>query len=560
MDAREALALWLGEGLIGPELAEQLADRLDVDDEPGRTSGVIRLLVFVGSLLIGGGLLLFIGSQWDNQSPTRRLLLLAGVYSLVVIGAAIAESRHLTTTARGLWFLSSLAVGANIFLIGQIFNLPLNYWQGTLLWLIATMVMGWASPSEAQGWLAVVLGVLTLGWISVPSAQFFDQGAFLFDAGGIRPLLSLLGLTLVAGPLVLPADFDFVRRPAQAIGALLLAVPLTLSTFHPTLFAAIFEIDLRLFHGVLFVVLLVVLGTSWLRSPNRLIAYGLGALTALLVIVLPQVDPSSGASGNLGEFNSVSWLAKPFDRSELLFGLYNAVGLRFGSRCGCGRSAVPGQGPGQCRLRGDGRAVGLHIHRADRRHLADGAGRSARRARARGRSGLPRAKTARSGGTRSGGRRARVTRRHRIAVLVGFATMIVALVPPLWVRATGDQLTLEIRPVDPLSLFRGNYVDLRYDVPVPPGSDTRAGSVYVVFDDQRPAQLVRLSRDRPSLETGELCIRGEFQGGDLAFPSLEQFFVTPERGRELESDLLNTLAVLKATQGCRAVLVDLEPE
>jgi uncharacterized membrane-anchored protein len=145
-------------------------------------------------------------------------------------------------------------------------------------------------------------------------------------------------------------------------------------------------------------------------------------------------------------------------------------------------------------------------------------------------------------------------------VLVGFVTMIVALVPPLWVRATGDQLTLEIRPVDPLSLFRGNYVDLRYDVPVPPGSDTSAGSVYAVFDDQRPAQLLRLSRGRPSLERGELCIRGEFQGGDLGFPSLEQFFVTPERGRELENDLLDTLAVVKATQGCRAVLVDLEPE
>ena len=49
-----------------------------------------------------------------------------------------------------------------------------------------------------------------------------------------------------------------------------------------------------------------------------------------------------------------------------------------------------------------------------------------------------------------------MTRRHVIAVGVALLSMLVVLVPPLWVRATGDEVTLEIRPVDPLSLFRGN--------------------------------------------------------------------------------------------------------
>lgn len=316
--------MWVGEGLITDELAERLGGTLDHDEEPARAFSLIRLLVFVGALLIGGGLFLFIGGQWDEQSPVRRVLLLLAIYLAVIAGAALAERQNLGTTARGLWFLSSIATGINIFLIGQVFNLPLNFWHGTLLWMIATLAMGWAAPSEPQGWLAVSLGVLTLGWISVPSAQFFDQGAFLFDAGGIRPLLPLIGLVLAAGSaLMSDTDFGFVQRPARTVGVAMIAVPLTISTFHPTVFAAVFEMDIRLFHVVLVVLLLAVIGVTWLRASNDLVAYAAITLAVLLVVLLPQVQPTSGASSDIDHFDSLSWLAEPFDDSSLLFGIYN---------------------------------------------------------------------------------------------------------------------------------------------------------------------------------------------------------------------------------------------
>ena len=159
-----------------------------------------------------------------------------------------------------------------------------------------------------------------------------------------------------------------------------------------------------------------------------------------------------------------------------------------------------------------------------------------------------------------------MTRRHVIAVIVGLVAMTLVLVPPLWVRATGDEVTLAIRPVDPLSLFRGNYIDLQYtalsgdaDPVMIPEGVARDGVVYAVFADGRPGRLVRVVRDRPRLAEGEYCIRGRAQYGSLSFPQLEQFFVTPERGREIEQHLSDMLAVVKVTGGCRAVLVDLEP-
>lgn len=154
-----------------------------------------------------------------------------------------------------------------------------------------------------------------------------------------------------------------------------------------------------------------------------------------------------------------------------------------------------------------------------------------------------------------------MTRRHLIAVAVAVAAMLAALLPPLWVSATGDKVYLQIEPVDPLSLFRGNYVDLRYDVGVDVPNEIDWGdAVYVVLTDDRPAIALRATVDRPDLAPGEFCMRGRARSDRVDFPQLEQFFVTPEKGREIETNLGQHLAVIKVTGGCRAILVDLEVE
>ena len=322
MDASDALSMWEADGEIDAELAARLRASLASREGPERANRLIWVLVSIGAVLIGGGLLLFIASQWDQSSPTRRLLLLFAIYLLTVGAAALADRQRLAITARGLWFLSSIAVGVNIFLVGQIFNLPLNFWQGTLLWMIATLAMGWAAPSSAQGWLAVPLGVLTLGWYGTPSSMFFDQGAFLFDAAGIRPLLPVVGLTAVAlAVILLDTEFEWLRRPLFAFGGLMVAVPITVSTFHPEAFAWIFQIDIRGFHFVVGAVAIAVMAVVWRQHPDSPLLIGFGIVAGLLVVLLPQVTDDHFDL----DADTVSWLAESFDKSELLFGIYTAV-------------------------------------------------------------------------------------------------------------------------------------------------------------------------------------------------------------------------------------------
>ena len=322
MDATEALAVWVAEGQIDSDLAERLRTSLAAHDEPQRTNKIIWVLVSIGAVLTGAGLLLFIASQWDQSSPLRRLALLFTIYLLVVGAAALADRQQVGVTAKGLWFLSSIAVGVNIFLVAQIYNLPLNYWQGTLLWLIATMAMGWASPSSAQGWLAVPLGLLTLGWISTPTSQFFEQGEFLFAPGGLRPLVPLVGLGLVATAMVVDATlFDWLKQPAAAFGAVLVAVPIVVSTFHPMAFAWIFQVDVRPFHVVVGLGAVALIVVAWLQDRSSPFGLAGAAVTGLLMALLPQVSDDDG----LLDGDSLPWLAESFDNSELLFGLYTAV-------------------------------------------------------------------------------------------------------------------------------------------------------------------------------------------------------------------------------------------
>jgi uncharacterized membrane protein len=325
VDAHKALSMWAAEGLISPELEKRLTARLEAEESSSRSSALISFFVSVGAVLVGGGLFLFIASHWDSESPLRRLLMLAVAYFVAVIAALVADRQELGVVAKGLWFLAAVTVGVNIFLIGQIYNQPLTYWQGTLLWLVAALAIGRAAPSPPLGWLAVGLAVLTLGWASVPESDFFDQGAFLWDQGGIRPLLPLLGLALIAASLLIDdSEGDYLVTPARVVGIAFIAVPIVASTFHPAAFAAVFQIDFRLFHFVAILLALIVIGGAWASSRHDLLAYVLGALLVLSLVFLPQVGQQPDAADPLDEFDSLPWLAEAFADSDPLFLFYGA--------------------------------------------------------------------------------------------------------------------------------------------------------------------------------------------------------------------------------------------
>lgn len=174
-----------------------------------------------------------------------------------------------------------------------------------------------------------------------------------------------------------------------------------------------------------------------------------------------------------------------------------------------------------------------------------------------------------------------MTSRHALAVVVALMSFAVVLAQPLWIRTTGDEVYLDVRPVDPLSFFRGNYMDVRYRVefdsdafdprepdlqgavmfePPPELDPGKPNRVFVRFAKGRPATPLGITTERPALGPDEFCVRGRTQGRwSIDFPEIEQLFVTPERARVIESAMNDSVAVVRVTGSCRAQIVDIEP-
>ncbi|MCB1851757.1 MAG: DUF2157 domain-containing protein [Gammaproteobacteria bacterium] len=244
--ASEALDLWEQAGLIDHIKAGQLARYLD-EHAPSRSSGrMVRIVSVFGAVLVGLGMILFVASHWTGMSASLRIATLFLAYAGVVGAAQFSGLRGYDRIAHALWFLATLTVGAYIFLVGQIFNFSLTFWQGPFIWLLATLAMGYALNSRLHAWLAIPLALLALGWFGGGKAWFSDdQLEALFGSYGLKPLLPLLGLALVAVALLVERlpNWRFATGTWLVWGALLISVPLVVATIDDDVLKFLIQID-----------------------------------------------------------------------------------------------------------------------------------------------------------------------------------------------------------------------------------------------------------------------------------------------------------------------------
>ena len=156
----------------------------------------------------------------------------------------------------------------------------------------------------------------------------------------------------------------------------------------------------------------------------------------------------------------------------------------------------------------------------------------------------------------------------QFAVLTGMY-LLAAL--PLW---TGSEIKIKTIPIDPRSMFRGNYARLRYDISelgvqhFPDHEDLRNGEiVYVVLepDDNLLYTFSAVSLEEPN---SGLYLRGriqnEFFEEDVSYfrikYGVEAFFAPKATALDLENELRNGgLAVLMVSGSGKARLKDVIP-
>lgn len=121
----------------------------------------------------------------------------------------------------------------------------------------------------------------------------------------------------------------------------------------------------------------------------------------------------------------------------------------------------------------------------------------------------------------------------------------------------GETLYLRVVPVDPRSLFMGNYANLSYDVSqvridrfavADRSRPERGGTVYVGLTKDRPAKLVRASLGKPADGGGLVWLKGRVvwvdgdwrprgpEPGDTVSVEygLERFYLSEHQGKRMD--------------------------
>jgi uncharacterized membrane protein len=171
----------------------------DAHPESGRLAWPARIALAFGAFMLGTGVLLFVSAHWDTLSPLVRFSLVLSLTAVFhVAGAAVAShERALATTLHA---LGTVALGAGIFLTGQIFNLHDHWPGGLMLWALGA-ALGWGVLRDLpQMALTVMLAPawLVAEWIDATNSPLIqDIGSARVAACGVF-LLALAYFTAQA--------------------------------------------------------------------------------------------------------------------------------------------------------------------------------------------------------------------------------------------------------------------------------------------------------------------------------------------------------------------------
>ncbi|MGV3659197.1 MAG: DUF2157 domain-containing protein [Prosthecobacter sp.] len=182
----EQIPQWETDGLLTPEAARTLRARHAVDGSQPSAGQLI--MGALGALLIGTGLIAVIGYNWDDFPRSVRLLFAF----LPLLGSQVFSFRVLQQGETAAWvretagLLQTLATGACIAIVSQIYNLGGEWPDFLFWWMLLSLPLAWLLRSKAAA-------IFYLIAIAVWSIHQTEHGRPWQDSPQLYPLL-LLGL------------------------------------------------------------------------------------------------------------------------------------------------------------------------------------------------------------------------------------------------------------------------------------------------------------------------------------------------------------------------------
>lgn len=218
---------WVDAGLISQEQAEAIGRHEERASRGERRGLVVRTLSVVGALVAGLGVILFFAANWDGiPRPARVLALLAAISAAYGTGYALRFGRGARpAVGEALLLLGTIAFGASVFLVGQMYHVQAHDPFAFLLW--SALALPTAAVVRSR-WIAA-LGLAALAaWLVHEGFALAEDDAFGYTA----TLLALLGAALYGFGTALRRRLGPVfAGPMRGLGAVFLPAGLFAFTF-----------------------------------------------------------------------------------------------------------------------------------------------------------------------------------------------------------------------------------------------------------------------------------------------------------------------------------------
>ncbi|MGB8031617.1 MAG: DUF2157 domain-containing protein [Terracidiphilus sp.] len=157
-DIESLLTRWQSAGVLDAETAARIRaheSQASTDAPSGlKWQGITALIL--GAILLACSVVLFVSAHWDQLGPGARFTLVCAMVAVFHIAGGFARPsfRGLSTALHA---VGTVATGAAIALVGQIFNIQEHWPAAILLWALAALA-GWALlRDQAQQTLALLL-------------------------------------------------------------------------------------------------------------------------------------------------------------------------------------------------------------------------------------------------------------------------------------------------------------------------------------------------------------------------------------------------------------------
>lgn len=221
------LEKWQDAGFIDPEKAARIREfeARGGGGPAGLRWPAIAAIAF-GAMMMTAGVLLFVSAHWDDLAPATRFAMVLLMVAIFHAGGAWA-SLTMEPLAMALHGIGTAALGAGIYLSGQIFNMAEHWPSGMLMWAAGAWI-GWILRRD---WLQLSFAaILTPAWIGSEwmeahaandayFARIICQGMLVlaivyFTAPKTRALVWIGGMALI--PWTLALIFSRQLTPSAA--------------------------------------------------------------------------------------------------------------------------------------------------------------------------------------------------------------------------------------------------------------------------------------------------------------------------------------------------------